>query len=174
MISAEVLAAASPNTAPTVSINVISNQLFALALPHSKPKRGLSHDAQIGLGVGLGVGGFLLLLLLAGLCLCCLRGRGKARRRNKKERELSPAASTMVDTESPPPVAAKSVSPLSAGEKPHGVAAGSNADLPTATSTDDILPASQAPSRLNHQITPHRPAASGRWLPGSQRTSRDP
>lgn len=62
-ISAQIAATASPSSTPTISVQVVTNEVFALSLPHTSHK-SLSLSTQIGVGVGAGVGGLLLLLLL--------------------------------------------------------------------------------------------------------------
>lgn len=58
------IAATASSSAPTVSVNLIENQVFALNLPHTKRSSGLTTGAQIGIGVGSSVAGLGLILLL--------------------------------------------------------------------------------------------------------------
>ena len=64
-ISAQIAATASAGSTPTVSVHVITDQVFALSLPHTPRNRHTSVATKIGAGVGAGVGGLLLLLLLS-------------------------------------------------------------------------------------------------------------
>ena len=81
-LKSEIAATASTST-PTVVINVIENEVFALSLPRTHHSGGLTTGAQIGIGVGAGVAGLSLLLLLLSLLL--------RRRRLFKRQENLPA-----------------------------------------------------------------------------------
>ena len=58
------IAATAASSTPTVSVNVVENEVFALSLPHTQHGRGLTTAAKIGIGVGCTVAGLTLLLLL--------------------------------------------------------------------------------------------------------------
>jgi hypothetical protein len=62
-LTAEIAATASTGSTPTISVVVITNQVFALSLPHTAHKSQVG--VKVGAGVGAGAGGLLVLLLLA-------------------------------------------------------------------------------------------------------------
>jgi hypothetical protein len=95
-ITAQIAATASTGSTPTISVVVITNQVFALSLPHTPHKAQVG--VKIGAGVGAGAGGLLVLVLLA--WVYSLR---KRLRREKLPNALSTAiASASAGTGSTP------------------------------------------------------------------------
>ena len=62
-LTAEIAATASTGSTPTISVVVITNQVFALSLPHTPHKSQVG--VKVGAGIGAGAGGLLVLVLLA-------------------------------------------------------------------------------------------------------------
>ena len=77
------VAATATTSAPTISVNIVQNEVFALSLSHTK-QSGLSTGTQVGIGVGTTVAGLAFLLLTFSILL--------RRRRRQKEQGGSVAS----------------------------------------------------------------------------------
>jgi hypothetical protein len=89
-IKSEILATAT-TSAPTISVNVVENEVFALSLPHTK-QSGLSTATQVGIGVGSTAAGFAFLFLILSILL--------RRYRRKREERGSVASVSLVPDQS--------------------------------------------------------------------------
>lgn len=112
-----IIAATATDPNPTVSVHIITDEIFALSLPLKNGVEihnhngGLSLGAKIGIGVGAGFGAILSIILIIWLCLSMRKGRknGHAKTLSNASRTSAWVDSTGASTAAPPmegPVAA--------------------------------------------------------------------